>query len=57
MSGWDLEKEGETSAAFLFYAVESGDKALSSAVQHLPSLAQSTAASSNGSNQGKSVWK
>lgn len=56
MSGWDLGKEVETSAVFLFYAMESSDKgsgALSSAVHHLPSLAQSTAASSNGSNQGK----
>lgn len=43
MSGWDLGKEVESSAVFLFYAVESSDKgswALSSAVHHLPSLAQ-----------------
>lgn len=43
MSGWDLGKEVESWAVFLFHVVELGDKGssvLSSAVYHLPSLAQ-----------------
>lgn len=59
MPGWDLGKEVQTFAVLLSHAVEPDDKGsgvLSSAVHHLPSLAQSTAASSIESNQGKSGW-
>lgn len=54
MSGWDLGREVQTFAVLLSHAVEPDDKGstvLRSAVHHLPSLAQSTAASSTESNK------
>jgi len=57
MSGWDLGKEVQTSAVVLSGAAEpdaNRSGVLSSAVPHLLSLAQSIAASSTESNQGKS---